>query len=158
MSVGISNALPPISGGATPPAKATRSAEDQAAAQLIADLKSGNLSGAQQDYVTLSSFGPGNSGPFTNSTMKGEFKALGQDLQNGNLKGADADATKLAAQQLTSDKAVASADYQSGNMAAYQQAMSNMKGDQWAIFGSDLVQPPAGGSALGASSGINVQA
>jgi hypothetical protein len=66
--------------------------------QLAKDLKSGNLSGAQQDFATLTSLlsganpstGPTSTAP-TQSTMAQDFQKLGQDLQSGNLSAAQQD-------------------------------------------------------------------
>jgi len=139
-----------------------RQSEDVAARQLITDLEKGDLSGAQQAYNTLASFGPNNSGPWGSGQMQSEFQALGQDLQSGNLSGAKADVKSLASHQLASDVKLAEQDYQSGNQAAYQQAVENYKSDYWAAFGSmPQSNPPVnggGGAAQASPSGISVTA
>jgi len=72
--------------------------------QLGQDLKSGNLSAAEQDFVTLSQEAEGqtsttattqsasatasSSTNSTESTLAADFQTLGQDLQSGNLSGA----------------------------------------------------------------------
>lgn len=89
--------------------------------QLGQDLESGNLSAAQQDFVTLQNLAPQNGGTSTNSTSTGgastnststsgtstsgtstsaspiaqEFNQLAQDLQSGNLAAAQQDYTKI---------------------------------------------------------------
>jgi outer membrane protein assembly factor BamD (BamD/ComL family) len=66
--------------------------------QLGKDLQSGNLSAAQQDFVTLQQSAPqGNStsSTQTSSSLAGAFKQLAQDLQSGNLSGAQQDYTKI---------------------------------------------------------------
>jgi hypothetical protein len=60
--------------------------------QLSQDLKSGNLSAAQQDFSaiqTLAQSGPLAKGDaFKVSGRQQDFATLGQDLQSGNLAGA----------------------------------------------------------------------
>jgi len=72
--------------------------------QLGQDLQSGNLSAAQQDFVTLSSDVQSPAAPSSTaqpaaastgtgtqsieSTLESDFQTLGQDLQSGNLSGA----------------------------------------------------------------------
>jgi hypothetical protein len=72
--------------------------------QLGSDLKSGNLSGAQQVFNALSALGENgpfaNSQPFSNSTSSQAFNALGQDLQAGNLTAAQADFATLTGNQV----------------------------------------------------------
>ena len=158
MSVaGISSALPAATGtSGTPAVKATRQAEDQAANQLIQDLRSGNLNAAEQDYATLSGMGPNDSGPWSGPETSAAFQKLGQDLQSGDLSGARSTMTALASHQLQQDKAAVQQDYLSGNMAAYQQAMANLKGDTWAVYGAEQGQGPTSGSR--GTSVVNVQA
>jgi len=160
MSVaGISSAFPTTSNEASAPGVSRRQSEDAASRQLIQDLKSGDMAGAEQAYTTLSGFGPNNSGPWTNAQMQSEFQSLGQDLQSGNLTGAQSAITYLAGNQLSTDRQVATQDYQSGNMTAYNQAMQNLDGDFWAVYGQQA-QPPSGPPNGGPapSSGVNVQA
>lgn len=139
-----------ISGsGGTQPPQSIRSAEDAAGRQLVKDLQAHNLTAAAQDYATLSSFGANNSGPWTDPTMQAEFKQLGQDIQSGNLSGAAKDAVSLASGTLASDRAVAQQASNSGDAAAYQQAMANLQSDQAAIFGSE-VSPSGSGNGFSA--------
>jgi len=66
--------------------------------QLGKDLQSGNISAAQQDFVTLQQSAPqGNStsSTQTSSPIAIAFKQLAQDLQSGNLSGARQDYTKI---------------------------------------------------------------
>jgi hypothetical protein len=140
-----------------------RQSEDVAARQLIADLEKGDLSGAQQAYNTLASFGPNNSGPWAaGSQMQQEFQQLGQDLSAGNLTGAKGDAKTMAATQLSNDMQIAQQDYKSGDMGAYNQAVENYKGDYWAVFGTtpggELPITGGGGSPNISQSGLNVTA
>lgn len=140
-----------------------RQSEDVAARQLIADLEKGDLSGAQQAYNMLASFGANNSGPWAaGSQMQQEFQQLGQDLSSGNLSGAKSDAKTLATDQLSNDMQVARQDYKAGDMAAYNQAVENYKGDYWAVFGAmpGSEQPinNGGGSPTNSQSGLNVTA
>jgi len=160
MSVaGISSAVP---GGSAPPVQSVRQAEDQAARQLFQDLSSGNQAAAEQDFATLSSFGQSNynSGPWTDAKMNAAFQTVGQEIQSGNLSGALSGMTQLGAKQVQYDQAVAQKEYQSGNMAAYQQAMSILQGDTWAVYGNQSSQPPAAAPPAGGTSGtgLNVQA
>jgi hypothetical protein len=55
--------------------------------QLGSDLKSGNLSAAQQDYVTLSQSGPLANSQSTNPLVQ-DLQAVGSALQSGNLTSA----------------------------------------------------------------------
>lgn len=55
--------------------------------QLSKDLKSGNLSAAQQDYATLSKSGPLANSTSTNPLVE-DLQAVGAALQGGNLTGA----------------------------------------------------------------------
>lgn len=169
MSVaGISSAVPPAgSGSPLPPTQtqATRQAEDQAAYQLFQDLRSGNASAAEQDYATLSSFGQNNSGPWTDPKMAAAFQTVGQDIQSGDLSGALSTMQGLGARQIQIDQAIAQKDNASGNIAAYQQAMANLQGDTWAIYGNPNSEPPVGGGGptagsapSGSGSAVSVQA
>lgn len=73
--------------------------------QLGTDLQSGNLSGAQSDFATLSqnlagltqaasSAATATTGTPSNSLVQA-FSQLGQDLQSGNLTGAQTDYTNI---------------------------------------------------------------
>jgi hypothetical protein len=55
--------------------------------QLRSDLQSGNLSAAQQDYVTLSKSGPLANSQSTNPLVQ-DLQAVGSALQSGNLTSA----------------------------------------------------------------------
>jgi hypothetical protein len=62
--------------------------------QLGQDLQSGNLSAAQQDFVTLQQLGPqsnSTSSPQSNNPIAQQFNQLAQDLQSGNLSAAQQD-------------------------------------------------------------------
>jgi outer membrane protein assembly factor BamD (BamD/ComL family) len=62
--------------------------------QLGQDLQAGNLSQAQQDFVTLSENFPGASqqtATSSNNSIAQAFNALSNDLQNGNLSAAQQD-------------------------------------------------------------------
>ena len=61
--------------------------------QLGEDLKSGNLSAAQQDYVTLEQLAPQSSSasPQSSNPIAQAFQQLSQDLQSGNLSAAQQD-------------------------------------------------------------------
>jgi outer membrane protein assembly factor BamD (BamD/ComL family) len=83
--------------------------------QLGHDLQSGNLSGAQSDFATLSqNISAANQSSATtansatgSSTIAQAFAELGQDLQSGNLQGAQQDFTNLQqdVQQVASQQA-----------------------------------------------------
>ncbi len=132
-----------------------RQSEDQIGRTLEQDLQNGDLQGAQQAYNQLAAFGPNNSGPFNNPTMKAEFQTLGQDLQAGNLTAAQSDNSSLTTNLLKQDVQDV---VQGGGSQSAATAMANLKGDFWAIYGqaasgSDL------SSLLGvSSSAISVQA
>lgn len=132
-----------------------RQSEDQIGRTLEQDLQNGDLQGAQQAYTQLAAFGPNNSGPFNNPTMKAEFQTLGQDLQAGNLTAAQSDNSSLTTNLLKQD--VQNVAQSGGSNAAT--AMANLKGDYWAIYGQaansgDLTSLLGGVS----SSPISVQA
>lgn len=66
--------------------------------QLGQDLKSGNLSAAQQDFVTLQSLRPPGSSTSTtqsNNPIAQEFNQLSQDLQSGNVSAAQQDFAQI---------------------------------------------------------------
>ncbi len=66
--------------------------------QLGEDLKSGNMSAAQSDFVTLQQTGPqGLSDPTIQSSnpLSQAFSQLSQDLSSGNVSGAQQDYTKI---------------------------------------------------------------
>ena len=64
--------------------------------QLGQDLEAGNLSAAQQDFVTLQNLAPQTGSTSTNpSPLAQEFSQLAQDLQSGNLSAAQQDYTKI---------------------------------------------------------------
>lgn len=80
--------------------------------QLGSDLKSGNLSGAQQDYQSLTTLGEdgpfANSQPFSTSSRTQDFATIGQDLQSGDLAGAQTAFTALTGKQNTAQATPAS--------------------------------------------------
>jgi len=144
----------------SPPNLSVRQQEDAAWRQLEQGLQSGNLSAAQQAYNTLASFGPNNSGPFVNTKQAAEFQALGQTLQAGDLSGAQQQASQIAHQQLVKDFTRYQQDSQAGNPAGGQ-ALSNLQGDAWAVFGPN--QPSAAGAqpnsgTAPSANAINLQA
>jgi len=66
--------------------------------QLGQDLQSGNLSAAQQDFVTLQQLSPqgsSSSSTQTNNPIAQEFNQLSQDLQSGNLSAAQQDYAQI---------------------------------------------------------------
>lgn len=66
--------------------------------QLGQDLQSGNLSAAQQDFVTLQQLSPqsnSTSGSQSNNPIAQEFNQLAQDLQSGNLSAAQQDYSQI---------------------------------------------------------------
>jgi len=65
--------------------------------QLGQDLQAGNLSAAQQDFVTLRKLAPQGSTPTPTaySPIIQQFNQLGQDLQSGNLSAAQQDYAQL---------------------------------------------------------------
>ena len=132
---------------AQPPS--VRQQEDAAWRQLEQGLQSGNQTATQQAYNTLASFGPNNSGPFSNSTQAAEFKSLGQSIQAGDLTGAQQQASQIAGQQLTKDFNRYEKDVQSGNPAGGQ-ALANLEGDFFAVYGS---QPQSSAAPVPATAG-----
>jgi hypothetical protein len=109
------------------------------------DLSSGNASAAEQDFATLS--GLGSNGFFSNAKQNAEFQSVGQDIQSGNLAGALSTMQTLGSQQVQYDQAAAQKANASGNIAAYQQAMANLQGDNWAIYGAPGSEPPVQGGS-----------
>jgi|SRR5580704_3130414 hypothetical protein len=154
--IASSSFLQPGTGQLMQPSR--RQSEDQIGRTLEQDLQSGNLQGAQQAYYQLAAFGPNNSGPFNDPTMKAEFQTLGQDLQAGNLSAAQSDNSTLTGNLIQKDEAAvarASGSSQNPNSNALAAALANLKGDYWAVYGTEA------GSSLGngsSSSAINVQA
>jgi len=63
--------------------------------QLGQDLHAGNLSAAQQDFVTLQELAPQSSTPSAYSPITQQFNQLGKDLQAGNLSAAQQDYATL---------------------------------------------------------------
>lgn len=63
--------------------------------QLGQDLQAGNLSAAQQDFVTLRKLAPQSQSPAAYSHILQDFNQLGQDLQTGDLSAAQQDYAKL---------------------------------------------------------------
>lgn len=165
MSVsGISSTALPQFG--TPVIQPTRrQTEDQIGRELEQALQDGDLNGAEQAYQQLAAFGPNNSGPFSDPTMKSEFQALGQDLQNGNLSAAQSDNTALTTNLLRQDVAsVVRASHSSNassaqDQTALQTALANLKGDYWAVYGQQMNNSDALGMANGSggSTTISVQ-
>lgn len=146
------------------PPVSQRRAEDVAGRQLMQALESGDLSTAQQAYDTLAAFGPNNSGPFSSPTQAAEFQSLGQAIQSGDLATALQDASTIGQQQLTSDVTVVKHDLQSGDSAGAQQAMTNLSGDFWAMYGWWPQDPgqaggsSASGTATNSGGTVNTQA
>jgi hypothetical protein len=132
-----------------------RQSEDSIGRTLEQDLQNGDLQGAQQAYNQLAAFGPNNSGPFNDPTLKADFQALGQDLQAGNLSAAQTANSAMTSGLISRDEAAvarASSGSNTGNPGALAAAMANLKGDYWAVYGQDP------GSSLGNNPAINVQA
>jgi|SRR5580704_2790480 hypothetical protein len=163
MSVaGISSSILSLA-TAQPPS--IRQQEDAAWRQLEQGLQSGNQTATQQAYNTLASFGPNNSGPFSNPTQAAEFKSLGQSIQAGDLAGAREQASQIAGQQLAKDFNRYEKDVRSGNPAGGQ-ALANLEGDTWAVTGyqpqsSAAVTTPAvasGENSAPAASSVSIQA
>jgi|SRR5580698_3550669 hypothetical protein len=140
-----------------------RQSEDQIGRQLEQDLQSGDLTGAQQAYYQLAAFGANGSGPFAaGSKLSTEFQQLGQDLQAGNLTAAQADNSTLSTGLLTQDVQAVVKDSKNGtaqNQQALQNAMANLQGDYWAVYGqqpnTSQVQSLMSGAGIGS---LNVQA
>jgi hypothetical protein len=138
--------LPPAGAGSpVPPVQSLRQEKDNGVHQLMQDLSSGNASAAEQDYTTLSSLG--SNGLFSNAKLNSEFQTVGQDIQGGNLSGALSTMQTLGSQQIQYDQAVAQQANASGNIAAYQQAMANLQGDNWAVYGNPGSEPPVQGGS-----------
>jgi hypothetical protein len=119
----------------------TRQAEDAIGRQLEQDLQNGDLAGAEQAYKQLASYGPNNSGPFADPTLKADFQALGQDLQSGNLAAAQSDNSTLTTGLLNKDvQAVMQAAHGSSaqDTPTMKAAMANLLGDYWAVTGQKL--------------------
>ena len=139
-----------------------RQSEDQIGRTLEQDLKNGDLQGAQQAYYQLAAFGPNNSGPFTDPKLAADFNQLGQDLQAGNLTAAQTDNTNLTTGLIQKDVQAVLKDQNSSspNPQGLAQAMANLKGDYWAIYGTQLsagqLQALEGGGS--SSPTLNVQA
>lgn len=78
-------------------------------AQLGSDIKSGNLSAAQQDFTTLAALGESgpfsNSEPFSNSTRAQDFNTIGEALQAGDLGRAQTAFAALTGQTSTTTAA-----------------------------------------------------
>jgi|HubBroStandDraft_6_1064221.scaffolds.fasta_scaffold452320_1 hypothetical protein len=115
-----------------------RQSEDLVGREFEQDLQNGDLAGAQQAYAQLAAFGANNSGPFTQANMQTEFQTMGTDLQSGNLAAAEADNSTLTGNLLTNDARTAHQDQVNGNMQGYQNAMSNLKADYWAVYGQQF--------------------
>ena len=123
---------------ASPAAQPTRrQQEDAIGRELEADLKNGDLQGAQQAWQQLAAFGPNNSGPFNDPTLKQDFQSLGADLASGNLAGAQSDNASLTAGLMHNDVQAVARDFK-GNSANLGNAIANLKGDYWAIFGQQF--------------------
>jgi hypothetical protein len=108
--------------------------------QLGQDLQSGNLTGAQQDFTTLSqnlpgvsqSSGSGNFSSLLNSAagngqtganpLVQAFNQLGQDLQSGNLQAAQQDFTNI---QQTAQQEVQQGAQQSGGRHHHHHRVDN---------------------------------
>jgi hypothetical protein len=132
-----------------------RQSEDQIGRTLEQDLQNGDLQGAQQAYYQLAAFGPNNSGPFNDPTLKADFQALGQDLQAGNLSAAQTDNSKMTSGLISKDEAaISQASSSPQNPNALATAIANLKGDYWAVYG----QNPNLSAGNGSSPAINVQA
>jgi hypothetical protein len=132
-----------------------RQSEDQIGRTMEQDLQNGNLQGAQQAYYQLAAFGPNNSGPFNDPTLKGEFQTLGQDLQAGNLSAAQSVNSTMTTNLIQKDEAaVSGASANPQNASAMAAAIANLKGDYWAVYGTE----PGSSLGTGNSPAINVQA
>ncbi|MGH9499999.1 MAG: hypothetical protein ACRD3L_12740 [Terriglobales bacterium] len=115
-----------------------RQSEDQIGRQMEQALQNGDLNGAEQAYQQLAAFGPNNSGPFKDPTLQAEFQALGQDLQNGDLSAAQSDNNTLTTGVLKHDVQAIMKEAKSGNAQAMNNAMANLQGDYWAVYGQQL--------------------
>ncbi|MGH9498842.1 MAG: hypothetical protein ACRD3L_06835 [Terriglobales bacterium] len=155
-----------ISSTTPPPASAIsrRFQEDTVGRQLELALQSGDLAGAQQAYNTLAAFGPNHSGPFVNPSLAKQFAALGQALQAGDLGTAQQVNAQLGTDLLKRDLQRVRHDIQQGGLENAQKAISDLKGDYWAITGQNFSVPgspsttePTGSSTNG-SPAVNVQA
>lgn len=139
-----------------------RQSEDQIGRQLEQDLKNGDLQGAQQAYYQLAAFGQNNSGPFTDPTLKAEFQTLGQDLQAGNMTAAQSDNKTLTTGLIQKDIQAVTQDSKNGNSPNPQglaNAIANLKGDYWAVYGQQINVGQIQGLENGASTTpISVQA
>jgi len=124
------------------PSASLRAKEDAIGRQLEQAIQSGDLAGAQQAYSALSAFGPNNSGPFSSPALSSQFAAVGQALQNGDLGAAKQAADKLGKNLLQQDLQVARHDVRNGGWSGAQQAITNLKGDYWAVTGQDFPTSP----------------
>ncbi len=137
--------------------------------QLGQDLQSGNLSGAQQDFVTLQQLAPQNSSTTSSQNdnpIEQEFNQLSQDLQSGNLSGAQQDYSQIqqdfqsqaqAAQghhhhhhggssteqsQISQLFSQLGLQLQSGNLSGAQQAYATLQ-QEFSLFGQNTDQTSA---------------
>jgi hypothetical protein len=107
----------------------TRLREDIAGRQLEQAVQSGDLAGAQQAYKALAAFGPNNSGPFVDPSLKSQFAAIGQALQAGDIGTAQHETAALGTNLLKRDVQLAEQGYKTGGPAGAQQAIANLEGD-----------------------------
>ncbi len=109
--------------------------------QLGTDLQAGNLSAAQQDFVTLQSSAPGanSSSTSTSSTttnpLAQAFNQLSTDLQSGNLSAAQQDFATI--QQALQSRA-AHGHHHHGHRSGSQSGDSNSIGEQFQQLGAAL--------------------
>jgi hypothetical protein len=85
--------------------------------------------------------GPNNSGPFGNSARTQDFQALGQAIQSGDLAGAQQAAHTLGNSQLNQDVIQARQDYSNGGYQGAKNAIQNLAGDYWSVYGQNLNIP-----------------
>jgi hypothetical protein len=142
-----------------------RQQQDNIGRQLEEALKNGDLAGAEKAFQQLNASGASSTGFLNNPTLRAEFSAVGQDIQNGNLAQAQTDMQTFSTQLLHNDAQNAIRQFKSGDTAAFQQALATLKGDYWAVYGemptkSDLrsLVDPGSSTALPSSTGINIQA
>ena len=142
-----------------------RQQQDNIGRQLEEALKNGDLAGAEKAFQQLSASGASSTGFLNNPTLRAEFNAVGQDIQNGNLAQAQGDMQTFSTQLLHNDAQNAIRQYKSGDTAAFQQALATLKGDYWAVYGetptnSDLrsLVDPSSTSGQTPSTGVNIQA
>lgn len=143
------------------PPVSRRRQEDIAGRQTMEALDDGNLSAAQQAYNTLASYGPNDAGPFKSPVLTQEFQAVGQAIQAGDLSAAQQTAQTLGQNLLKQDVKQVGNAYSEGNLPAVRQALDNLAGDYWAVYGKDLDLPQQSAvtsSSSGSGTPVSVQA